>query len=287
MTETVSHRSPPTATAGESACAYRVLRYTPNLVRDEWVNIGILLFNPATGERLACASSKTKRNTAACAACIPTPMSRCCARCATISKTASRPPVRQAPANCMVRTAAAPGSNCWPNGTTRCPTPCNLRRKKASSPPTSTSNSSVSMPITSRYRLRPAASVYPAAAPGCAPTARRFSVRPISGAHRKIGARRTMDPAGRSPAPRLQLPPQRHARLRAHPLRHPRARRFQAAGLHRRAHPRQGKLKTEFAAVTDVPWAPRKQGDVFGGPGWGRWARSPAPRRGCGVGRQA
>jgi Protein of unknown function (DUF3037) len=39
------------AAPGESACAYRVLRYTPNLVRDEWVNIGILLFNPQTGER--------------------------------------------------------------------------------------------------------------------------------------------------------------------------------------------------------------------------------------------
>ena len=35
----------------DRACAYRVLRYAPNLVRDEWVNIGILLFNPATGER--------------------------------------------------------------------------------------------------------------------------------------------------------------------------------------------------------------------------------------------
>src|SRR5579885_1593924 len=33
------------------ACAYRVLRYAPNLVRDEWVNIGVLLFDPATGER--------------------------------------------------------------------------------------------------------------------------------------------------------------------------------------------------------------------------------------------
>jgi Protein of unknown function (DUF3037) len=40
-----------TAGPEESACAYRVLRYTPNLVRDEWVNIGILLFNPQTGER--------------------------------------------------------------------------------------------------------------------------------------------------------------------------------------------------------------------------------------------
>jgi hypothetical protein len=36
---------------GERACAYRILRYTPNLVRDEWVNIGVLLFDPATGER--------------------------------------------------------------------------------------------------------------------------------------------------------------------------------------------------------------------------------------------
>ena len=28
------------------ACAYHVLRYNPNLVRDEWVNIGILVHNP-------------------------------------------------------------------------------------------------------------------------------------------------------------------------------------------------------------------------------------------------
>jgi hypothetical protein len=28
------------------SCAYRVLRYTPNLVRDEWVNIGVVLFEP-------------------------------------------------------------------------------------------------------------------------------------------------------------------------------------------------------------------------------------------------
>src|SRR5579863_8125141 len=29
--------------------AYHVVRYTPNLVRDEWVNIGVLLFDPAGG----------------------------------------------------------------------------------------------------------------------------------------------------------------------------------------------------------------------------------------------
>lgn len=29
--------------------AYHVVRYTPNLVRDEWINIGVLLFDPASG----------------------------------------------------------------------------------------------------------------------------------------------------------------------------------------------------------------------------------------------
>ena len=41
----------PPPSPGERAFAYRVLRYTPNLVRDEWVNIGVLLFAPETGER--------------------------------------------------------------------------------------------------------------------------------------------------------------------------------------------------------------------------------------------
>ncbi len=35
----------------ERSCAYHVLRYTPNLVRDEWVNIGVLVFDPTTGSR--------------------------------------------------------------------------------------------------------------------------------------------------------------------------------------------------------------------------------------------
>jgi Protein of unknown function (DUF3037) len=43
--------APPERDDGAPACAYRVFRYTPNLVRDEWVNVGVLVFNPATGER--------------------------------------------------------------------------------------------------------------------------------------------------------------------------------------------------------------------------------------------
>jgi hypothetical protein len=35
----------------EQALAYHILRYVPNLVRDEWVNIGVLVFSPETGER--------------------------------------------------------------------------------------------------------------------------------------------------------------------------------------------------------------------------------------------
>jgi len=35
----------------EPGLAYHILRYVPDLVRDEWVNIGVLVFNPRTGER--------------------------------------------------------------------------------------------------------------------------------------------------------------------------------------------------------------------------------------------
>lgn len=46
MTETSALSATP-----ERTCAYRILRYTPNLVRDEWVNIGVLVYDPQTGER--------------------------------------------------------------------------------------------------------------------------------------------------------------------------------------------------------------------------------------------
>jgi hypothetical protein len=49
MTDTQQPNNGPGS--AERACAYRILRYTPNLVRDEWVNIGVLLFDPQSGER--------------------------------------------------------------------------------------------------------------------------------------------------------------------------------------------------------------------------------------------
>src|SRR5579863_2430041 len=57
MKREVSVTMSPEATAttereyGERSCTYRILRYSPNLVRDEGVNIGVLLFDPGTGER--------------------------------------------------------------------------------------------------------------------------------------------------------------------------------------------------------------------------------------------
>jgi len=39
------------SSASERTVAYRILRYSSNLVRDEWVNIGVLVFDPHTGER--------------------------------------------------------------------------------------------------------------------------------------------------------------------------------------------------------------------------------------------
>lgn len=46
MAETVSEPK-----TNERGCAYRILRWTPNLVRDEWVNIGVLVFDARSGDR--------------------------------------------------------------------------------------------------------------------------------------------------------------------------------------------------------------------------------------------
>lgn len=45
-------REPKTPELNRVPCAYRVVRYIPNLLRDEWVNIGVVLFDPAGGQVL-------------------------------------------------------------------------------------------------------------------------------------------------------------------------------------------------------------------------------------------
>lgn len=47
MTETIS----PAGTPPTHGFVHRILRYAPNALRDEWVNIGVLVFDPRTGER--------------------------------------------------------------------------------------------------------------------------------------------------------------------------------------------------------------------------------------------
>jgi Protein of unknown function (DUF3037) len=51
MAETKAGTTEAAKTQPEQALAYHILRYVPNLVRDEWVNIGVLVFNPGSGER--------------------------------------------------------------------------------------------------------------------------------------------------------------------------------------------------------------------------------------------
>ena len=42
-------------------CAYHVVRYQPNLIRDEWVNIGVLLFVPAGGPGTGPATGRVRQ----------------------------------------------------------------------------------------------------------------------------------------------------------------------------------------------------------------------------------
>ena len=51
MNENSAASRSPGISPRERTCAYRIVRYTPNLVRDEWVNIGVLLYDPGSGER--------------------------------------------------------------------------------------------------------------------------------------------------------------------------------------------------------------------------------------------
>lgn len=44
-------RQPDTGAPEDRVFVHRILRYVPNLLRDEWVNIGVLLYDPNTGER--------------------------------------------------------------------------------------------------------------------------------------------------------------------------------------------------------------------------------------------
>ena len=101
----------------KSTLRYRILRYTPDLVRDEWVNIGVLL-EETRGSRYALRLIEEPREIARIrSACIPTPMKTCCARC----RLNSRP-------GCAGRIAKSPPI--WKNSSRFFPMPCSSVRRK-------------------------------------------------------------------------------------------------------------------------------------------------------------
>src|SRR5467141_2632059 len=166
---------------GERACAYRIFRYTPNLVRDEWVNIGVLVFDPKTGERrLRLIEEQDEYNR----------VRRLHPQADETLLRALRDDLedrlnRNRNPPTVQRAAAATGSSSSASGTILCPMHCNLPRKKASLRQTSMPNLSASTPTTSPRSAHRAASGRPAAAPKCARTARRFSGKPGCGSASK------------------------------------------------------------------------------------------------------
>ena len=77
-------------------CAYHVVRYQPNLIRDEWVNIGVLLLDPATRGASASAGSRSPPTSRACGACIRRRTRSFCCACPPNS-TGSLPDARWRP----------------------------------------------------------------------------------------------------------------------------------------------------------------------------------------------
>ena len=51
MAENASATTAPPAANLERGLVHRILRYAPSVLRDEWLNIGVLIFDPQTGER--------------------------------------------------------------------------------------------------------------------------------------------------------------------------------------------------------------------------------------------
>jgi len=128
------------ARANERACAYRVLRYTPNLVRDEWVNIGVLVFDPQTGERRLRLIEEPEEY-ARVRRLHPRPMRNSCGLLRDDLENRFAGAGDLFPSNGQETDQAPdagngrpPGCGFWESGTTRSPMPCSLPRKRASTP---------------------------------------------------------------------------------------------------------------------------------------------------------
>src|SRR5882762_4788933 len=219
--------------AGERACAYRILRYTPNLVRDEWVNIGVLVFDPKTGERrLRLIEEQDEYN-----------------RVRRLHPQADETLLRALRDDLEDRfksesesaNGSKGGSGNWQQLLGKwddtLSNALQLAPQKGVFAATSMPNLSASTPTTSPCSARRGARQ---PRPNTLVLLAGFPASPAVGAHRRVRSRVGVYFSRRPHASGLQLPPQRYARFRAGALCHARARRRQAAGLYRGAHRRQG-----------------------------------------------
>ncbi len=212
--------------AGERACAYRILRYTPNLVRDEWVNIGVLLFDPGTGERrLRLIEERDEYN-----------------RVRRLHPQADEALLRALRDDLEDRfqSVSANGSNGgivdwqqllgkWDD---------TLSNALQLAPQKGVFAADLDAELERLYAdhvatQRPASRV---GAPGSRAQMRSYCSQVLRQAHLWERIEKSV----------LQLPAQRHARFRAESLRHARTRRRQAAGLHGGAHHGQGCLENRI-----------------------------------------
>jgi hypothetical protein len=213
---------------GERASAYRIFRYSPNLVRDEWVNIGVLVFDPKTGERrLRLIEEQDEYN-----------------RVRRLHPQADETLLRALRDNLEDRfkseseSESANGSKGGRGDWQRLLGKWDdtLSNALQLAPQKDVFAADLDAELERLY----ADHVAPQPRPDALVLLAGFPASPPAGAHRKIRSRRGVYFPRRPHAFGLQLPPQRNARFRAGALRHARARRRQAAGLYRRAHRRKG-----------------------------------------------
>ena len=244
---------PRTSEAPREASSLRLPRgaLSPNLVRDEWVNIGILLFDPANGRILRRMMEEPGEF----------------ARVRRLHPGADEDLLRRLPEEFDANSQRAPALtgpirvaqrfSCKSGRLEQTlSNAVQLSAQKGLWLPTWTPSSTGCIAITwSRRGIAACSRIWPRATPS-APAPIRFFAAPEYGRVSSAACAWPNSPSRRPAARRLRLSAQRHAGLRAGASARPRSGPGQGAGLHRRRHSREIP-KSEFVAVTEVE--PRPQ----------------------------
>jgi hypothetical protein len=230
----------------ERACAYRILRYAPNLVRDEWVNIGVLLFEPGTGERRLRMTEEQDEYDR---------MRRLHSGADQALLRALRDDLEDRFQSAAVN-ASKGGSSNWQQLLGKWDDTLSnvLQLAPQKGVWTADLDAELERLYADHVAMQRTGSGGGARQPG--PNAlvllAGIPASPDLGSHREVGAGRAIHFPGRPHASRRQLPPQWDARIRALHLRHPGTGRAQALAYNAERITAKAALKTEFAAVTDV-----------------------------------